>query len=640
MVRFERLREEDEEDPEMAPLKGPAVGYGSSSSEERDDVKTNAAKTRKRKHILALMRPERGRMALGTFFLLLSSASTVLIPHFLGGIVDGAVMSDRSSINRAALIVFGLALFGAVCSFFRSWIFTLSGHRIVARLRRRVFEAILRQDISWFDQEKTGELTSRLSSDCSAVQNALTVNLSMAFRNVVQIFGYLVFLFTISWKLTLTILVAVPILSTAIVFYTKYVKRIQKKFQDDLGEANSRAEEVFSAIRTVRAFTTEDKERQQFNRHIDSTLDSGRKQSLAEGGFQALFSLVTMGLVSIVLYFGGWLVAKAMKHPDEGGHGLSLGQLVSFLFYTMQMTASIGMLGGLFQDFAKAAGATERIFSIMERVPTIPVKCEKSEGPSPPVHGKLEFHNVHFAYPTRAQFPVLRGCSVTANPGEMCAFVGPSGGGKSTIINLCLRFYDPDSGNIKLDGILINSMDPKKYRKYLSIVSQEPTLFSCSIADNIKYGFQEGSGAVDMNKIVECAKMANAHDFIESFPDGYDTLVGERGVQLSGGQKQRIAIARALLKSPKVLLLDEATSALDSESEAVVQEALDRAAQGRTSLVIAHRLSTIASASKIAVVSNGVISESGSHQNLIAAGGLYTKLVRKQTLESSESDNE
>lgn len=410
------------------------------------------------------------------------------------------------------------------------------------------------------------------------------------------------------------------------------MKKIQTKFQDELASANARAEEVISSIRTVRTFSNETREEKEYEEKIEMTLVCARKQALAEGILQGILIFLTFAIIGVVLFVGGKLTVHS---------SLTIGGLVSFLFYTLQLAANFVLIGSQVQEFGKALGATVRLFEIIEIKASIPIRVSKIDRDRLEIvdlpkalDGTITFKNVTFFYPSRSHICVLDGLNFEALSGQTTAVVGPSGGGKSTIINLVLRLYDPFAGYVALDGINLTTLDPSELRKNISIVSQEPTLFSCSIADNIRYGKEDST----LEEVKEVAMMANADGFITSFPDGYKTLVGERGVRLSGGQKQRIAIARALIRKPKVLLLDEATSALDSESEALVQQALDNAQKGRTVIVVAHRLSTVRSASKIVVIEKGRKTQEGTHHELMTLeDGLYHQLVSRQNLSSEES---
>ena len=410
---------------------------------------------------------------------------------------------------------------------------------------------------------------------------------------------------------------------------------MQTRAQDALGEATSQAEEVLAAVRTVKTFSNEAGEERRYAASIEETLDCGRKQAVAEGAFQAAIGAIIFNNVGFVLWVGGRLALAG---------DMTVGSLVSFLFYTIQLAASLAFIGGLTQDFAKAMGATVRIFGILDEYEAERDKKETSgkeqgRGVAAPealavpseVEGRIEFKSVQFNYPSRPDIRVLDSLSFVAEGGKTTAFVGPSGGGKSTVISLILRLYEPDDGSVSLDGTLLSLIRKPDLRSVVSIVSQEPVLMSSSILENIRYARQEAS----IEEVEEAAKMANAYDFIMKFPEQMHTKVGERGVRLSGGQKQRIAIARALLRRPRVLLLDEATSALDSESEAVVQDALERAQEGRTVLTIAHRLSTVVGADKIVVIEGGRVREEGSHSALMERGDLYSELVTRQNLVGS-----
>ncbi|XP_071502591.1 uncharacterized protein [Diadema antillarum] len=570
--------------------------------------------------VLALAKPETGIITLGLVALIGSSASTMAAPLFFGKVVDQALKaSSMNEVNRMVLILFLIFAGGAVCSMIRSWAFTLAGMRVVCRLRTNLFSAIIRQEVAFFDTNRTGELTNRLSSDTQVVQNAVTVNISMLVRYSFQIIGSIAIMFSQSAALTGVLLSVVPIIAIGAVQYGRYVQRFRKKFQDALGDAGTAAEEAISSIRTVRSFSGESKANSTYGKEIDSSYYYGKSIAIASGVFNGIVGIVMQGAIALVLWYGGKLVFMNKSDPSQG---ISVGQLTSFMLYTLNVAMAFAFLSALYGDFMQAVGASIRIFELMDRLPEI-----SNEGGDQLMDfsGELSMEGVSFTYPSRPDNAVLTDVTFAVQPGQMVALVGPSGGGKSTIVNLLERFYVPNSGEVKLSGVDLASLDPKWFRQKISIVSQEPVLFACSIKDNISYG----RDATD-EEIYEAAKMANAHEFITSFEEGYDTLVGERGVRLSGGQKQRVAIARALLMDPTVLLLDEATSALDAESEHLVQEAIDRAMVGRTVLVIAHRLSTVKHASQVIVINKGKIAERGTHEELLNKGGVYKKLVLRQ----------
>lgn len=577
------------------------------------------------KRLVLLAKPEWRIIGWASLALLLSSASQMAAPLFFGMVVDAA-QKDMGQLTRLVLIL--LIIYGndALFSFLRAWWFTLAGQRFVARLRKKLYTQIIEQEVAFFDQNRTGELCNRLASDTQVLQNAATVNVSMLSRYLLQLIGSIAFMFYLNAALTGVLLAIVPPVSLIAVRYGKFVQSMQKKFQDKLGDAGTVAEESLSSVRTVRSFSAEPKTVLNYSKEVDESYKIGSKLALAQGGFSGVIGILFSGATSLVLWYGGKLVYEE-AHGDHTG--LTPGVLTSFLLYTLQVAMAFALMSSLYGDFMKAVGASERIFTLMERIPEVP--NENGLVPAD-MNGRVEFKNVRFTYPSRPEAEVLKNISFVVEPGEMVALVGPSGGGKSTIVNMIERFYDPNDGNIYLDKYELKELDPQWFRKKISMVGQEPTLFACSIKENISFGVN-----ADMSEIEEAAKQSNAHDFIQTFAEGYDTLVGERGVKLSGGQKQRIAIARALIMNPKLLLLDEATSALDAESEHLVQEAIDRAMKSRTVIVIAHRLSTVRNASKVIVIDKGVIAESGTHDDLIAKDGVYKKLVLRQ-LTAGQSD--
>lgn len=589
------------------------------NDEEEKKEEENGHKSANLGRVLALAKPEKWLLLGGFLALVGASASTMAAPLFFGQVVDAAVSGSMARVNKVVLILFGIFAGGAVCSMFRSWTFTLAGMRVVCRLRSTLFASIIKQEVAFFDTNRTGELTSRLSSDTQVVQNAVTVNISMLIRYSFQILGSVAIMFSQSASLTGVLLSVVPIIAIGAVQYGRYVQGIQKSFQDALGDAGTAAEEAISSIRTVRSFNGERKATQSYDKEIDKSYRFGFKIAGASGVFNGIVGLVMQGAIALVLWYGGKLVLMNTKDPTTG---ITVGQLTSFMLYTLNVAMAFAFLSALYGDFMKAVGASERIFMLMDRMPEI---SEEGGQEIMDFTGEIGMEAVSFTYPSRPENPILTEVSFSVQPGQMVALVGPSGGGKSTIVNLLERFYLPNSGQVKFSGVDLADLNPRWFRQKVSLVSQEPSLFACSIRDNISYGRDSTD-----DEIYEAARMANAHDFILTFEEGYDTLVGERGIRLSGGQKQRVAIARALLMDPTILLLDEATSALDAESEHLVQEAIDRAMVGRTVLVIAHRLSTVKHASQVIVINKGKIAERGTHDALISKGGVYKKLVLRQ----------
>jgi len=565
--------------------------------------------------LFALAKPEFGMLAVATLALLLGSSLSLVGPQGVRILTDAvAAPNGREVLARTVEQMLGLFVLVGLFGFLRSWLFTLAGERVVARLRRDLYGRIVAQEIGFFDAQRTGELLNRLSSDTNVIQNGVTVNVSMALRFFVQALGSLAVLVWTSWKLTLVMLAVVPFVAIGAMLFARRVRSLSKTTQDALAGASEVADETLGNIRTVRSFAREDFEVNRYGEKVDVAFQMGRRLALTYGTFQGAMGFAGFGAVALVLWFGGNEVIDGT---------LSLGDLNSFMLYTIVLGFSLGALSSLYADFNRALGASTRVFELMDRVPVGEGRGgERLER----VEGRLALNNVNFAYPTRLDAPVMKQMNIVLEPGKILALVGPSGSGKSTVAGLVARFYDPTAGTVTLDGHDLRTLDPHWLREQIGTVSQEPVLFACSIEENIRYGRMDATH----EQVVAAAKAANAHTFIESFPEGYQTMVGERGVRLSGGQKQRIAIARAILKDPRILVLDEATSALDSESEHLVQEALERLMVGRTVLVIAHRLSTVRDADTVAVVDGGTVVEAGRHDELVAHDGPYRKLVERQ----------
>lgn len=614
-------------DPHQTGILNTTAGYAKLDIEETATMDKDGRPIRKKlkhasfKRVASLATPEIGLISLASLALLIASASSLAMPAYFGKIVATLTVSTSPAEAMKGLRVDIIALLiifsiGGLFTFIRGWLFELAGQRLVARLRKRLFNAISNQEISFFDQNRTGELTNRLASDTQVVQNAATVNISMALRYTVQALGAFILLFTISWKLTLVMMSVVPLIVIGAVFYGRKLRDMRKDFQDKLAKSNATAEEAIGNMRTVRSFSHEEATQLEYGNEVDQSYLVGRSISMAYGIFGGIVTTIAQFGIVLVLWYGAYLVINS--------EGLDTGTLISFLLYTLTLAISFGFMSSLFGEFMQAIGAAERIFELIDRQPTIPVRGGET---LEKVEGRIVLHDVTFTYPARPETPVLKGVGMELTPGKIVALVGHSGSGKSTIVSLIERFYEVDSGSVTLDGADIRKLDPVWLRRQIGFVSQEPVLFASSIRDNIIFG---APGSFSEEEIIGAAKMANAHEFIIGFEKGYDTLVGERGVRLSGGQKQRIAIARALILNPKVLLLDEATSALDAESEYQVQEAIDRAMVNRTVLVIAHRLSTVKNAAQVLVVDKGLIVERGTHDELLAKGGIYEKLVQRQ----------
>jgi ATP-binding cassette subfamily B protein len=580
------------------------------------DLRDISARSPDLSRILKLAWPERRRLGLGLIFLILGSGMLLIYPQAIKLIIDEALGSgQRSRVDQAALMILGVFCVQALAGGMRYYLFTTAGEKIVTRLREQVYKSIMEQDIAFFDSRRTGELMSRLASDATVLQNAVSINISLSMRNLGAAIGGLILLIYTSPALALGLLACVPPMGIGTALFGKRIRKISREVQDALAETGTIAEETISGVRTVRAFAREGSEVQRYAGAVQKSYGLAQKRIRSIAVITMIAGLLGYAAIAGVLWYGGRLVIDGE---------MTVGALTSFILYAMTVAVSVGTLGSLWTDFMSASGAARRIFEILDRTPTIPLRGGQT---LPQVEGRVEFHKVQFRYPSRPDVIVLHDLDINIRPGEVVALVGPSGSGKSTIANLICRFYDPSSGRVCLDGHDIRALDGEWLRKQIGIVSQDPVLLSASIAANIRYGKADASEA----EVIAAARAAHAHEFISSFPQGYDTIVGERGIQLSGGQRQRVAIARAMLKDPRVLILDEATSALDAESEHWVQEALDVLMQSRTTVVIAHRLSTVRNADRVLVLQDGRIVQSGRHQELMnERDGMYFKLVNRQ----------
>ena len=530
------------------------------------------------------------------------------------GVQEGLNVSGRD-LNMIGLALIVVFIVQAIFNFIRVYNLALVGEGVVADLRRRLYEHLLGLSVRFFESRKTGEITSRLTSDISTVQNVVSNSLSQFINQSITLIGGLVVLFVLNLKLTLVMLSIFPAVILAAAYFGRKLRKISTEFQDKVAAANADAEEAITGIRVVKSFTAEGLESNRYSNRIQDSYDVAVRRARVRAFFvPSIFMAFFVG-IGIVLWYGGRLILSAQ---------IQGGDLITFLLLTVSVAGSIGAFTGLYSQFQEALGASKRIFELLDTQTDLPEVDDVAELESST--GNVRFENVAFNYGDRGEDMVLADISLDAKSGEVIALVGPSGAGKSTLITLIPRFYDPIEGRILLDDVDIRDLALDDLRGNIGIVPQETQLFSGTIAENIRYGKQGSSD----EEVEVAAQAANAHNFILEFPDGYETVVGERGVKLSGGQRQRIAIARALLKNPRILILDEATSSLDSESEALVQDALELLMKGRTTFVIAHRLSTIQTADRILVLDDGRIVEQGSHQTLLDRGGLYRDLHEKQ----------
>ncbi len=574
------------------------------------------------RRLLAFTRPYRVRLAVGIVAVGISSAFGLAFPLLIrdlfntafGGAAFGGT-GGAAGLTRIALTLTGLFVLQAVFNYVRTYNLGLVGEALVADLRRTLFGHVIGLSVRFFEERKTGEITSRLTSDIGTVQNAVSQALAQFVNQLITLVGGIVVLLVLDLRLTLVMLAIVPAVVLAGAAFGRRLRRISTRFQDAVGDANANAEEAISGIRVVQSFTAEGLERERYGSAIDISYALALKRLRVRALFIPTVILAMFLGIGVVLFYGSRLVLSG---------ALQGGDLIAFLLITVFVAGSIGTFTGLYAQLQEALGASKRIFELLD------ARSELEE-PERPVRlatprGEVRFDGVAFRYGGRESTLVLDGIDLEAPPGTVLALVGPSGAGKSTLVSLVPRFYDPSEGRILLDGVDLRDLPLAELRGHIGIVPQETQLFSGTVADNIRYG----RPGADDDAVVRAARAAHADDFIRAFPDGYATLVGERGVKLSGGQRQRVAIARALLKDPRILILDEATSSLDSESEALVQEALQRLMVGRTTFVIAHRLSTVLGADRLLVLDGGRIVQRGTHRALLEQGGLYRELFERQ----------
>ncbi|HVS91472.1 MAG TPA: ABC transporter transmembrane domain-containing protein [Mucilaginibacter sp.] len=600
-----------------------SLNSGGKQKEELPKAKLNRQTLKNISKLLAYLRAYRGKFIFAMLFLFISSLVGLAFPTFIGALIDAAqgkptktfLPSTIQGIGLLALIVLFAQGF---ISFFRILWFVQVAERSLADIRRDTYFKLITLPMNFFSNRRVGELNSRISADLSQIQDTLTTTLAEMIRQLVLLVGGIAFLAIISIKLTLSLLAVLPVLIVIAIFFGRYIRKISRKAQDKLAESNTIVEETLQGIANVKAFVNESFEAGRYNTNIREVANIAITGAKYRGLFASFIVFGMFGAIVAVVAYGCLLVSH---------HELTVGELFKFALYAAFVGSAMGSFPEMYANVQRAVGASERVLEIL---------AEKGEGVSIVEHennarqkidGHLAFEHVCFHYPSRPEIEVLQDVSFEAKTGQRVAIVGPSGSGKSTTAALILQFYQPQSGTILFDGKPADEYSLTDIRNQVAIVPQDVLLFGGSIKENIAYGKLKATE----DEIVEAAKRANAHQFIMSFPEGYDTIVGERGVKLSGGQRQRIAIARALLKNPSILILDEATSSLDSESERLVQEALEELMKNRTSIIIAHRLSTIREADNIIVLEKGKVTESGSHDELLGnEKGLYRYLSQLQ----------
>jgi len=594
-----------------------------------EKVKITKDSIKKAKSIFLYLKPYRFYFAIGWLFLVLSSSAGLVFPYLMGQLLGGAgstnAMSTPTSganfslenVNMVAFYLFLLFGFQALFSYFRVVIFTKVTENTLRDIRQSAFSRLIYMPMDFFNQNKVGELTSRLTADISQIQETLRTTIAEFFRQFVIVIGGIIFLTFLSWKLCLIMLATVPTMAVIAIFFGRFIKKLSKKAQDETANSTVILEESLMGISNVKSFTNEVFTLLKFQKISEEIRILNIKAGFWRAVFISFIVFCLFGAIVFIIWRG--IIMTQGVHPE-----LSNKDFYSFIFYTVMMGASIGSLPELFASIQKAIGATENLMDLIHT----PNENDLLKGEkTTEIKGEIEFKNVAFSYPQRKDISVLNGINLSAAFNQTIALVGSSGAGKSTITSLLLRFFDVNNGSILIDGVPINEYDIKHLRLHIALVPQEVLLFAGTIEENIAFGNPSAS----KQEIITAAKQANAYEFIEKFPESFATQVGDRGIQLSGGQKQRIAIARALLKNPTILILDEATSALDSESEQLVQEALDNLMKGRTSIVIAHRLSTIRKADKIYVLDQGKIVEEGTHSELLSIEkGIYSNLVSIQ----------
>ncbi|HEU5274318.1 MAG TPA: ABC transporter transmembrane domain-containing protein [Xanthobacteraceae bacterium] len=579
-----------------------------------------AARRRKLRPLLGLMpfvARYKGRAAAGLVALLLASAATLAVPIAVRRMIDLGFSAERVAlIDQYFAVMIAVVAVLACASASRYYLVTTLGERVVADLRRAVFDRLMHLSADFFDTAKSGELVSRLTADTTQIKSAVGASVSVALRNIVLFIGSVAMMVVTSARLSGFVLIAIPVIVLPLVAFGRLVRRRSRTAQDTLADASAYAAELISAIRTLQAFTNERLADTRFAAAVERAYAAALHSTWARAVLTGIIIFLASASVVVILWVGAQDVL--------GGH-MTAGTLSQFVLFAVFAASGLGQLSEVWGELSQAAGSAERLGELLAIEPTIQAPAAPRALPTPP-RGEVAFENVRFAYPGRPQSPVLDGLSFNVRPGERIAIVGPSGAGKSTVFHLLLRFYDPGAGQVTFDGMRVDAVDPHALRSRIALVPQEVAIFAASIGDNIRFGRPDASDA----EVARAAELAAASEFIGRLPQGFDTMIGERGVTLSGGQRQRIAIARAILRAAPLLLLDEATSSLDAHSETLVQAALERLMEGRTTIVIAHRLATVLSCDRILVMDHGRLVEEGTHDALAAAGGLYAGLAKLQ----------
>ena len=576
------------------------------------------------KGLLPFLRPYRWLIAGVAAALLAAAAFTLVLPIAFRRVVDGFSVENAALIDRYFLALIGVAVALAITTALRFYLVTLLGERVIADIREGVFAHVSRMSPAFYERLMTAEVLTRLTSDTAVIQGVVGSTASIALRNILLLVGGIVMLLVTSPKLTALTLLLVPAVVFPILILGRRVRTLSREAQDKVADSASLAGEMLQAAQTVQANTYETAAERHFTDRVEAAFDAHRRRILARSALTVIVIFLAFGGVVGVIWAGA---------RDVLSGAMTEGEMAQFVLYAVFTAGAVAALSEVWGELQRAAGATERLMELVEMDNPIAEPADPVPAPDP-ARGAIRFQGVSFSYDSRPDIPALSEVSVAVEPGETVALVGPSGAGKTTILQLLLRFYDPTGGQILLDGVPIHRMATAELRRRLALVPQEPVIFADSARNNILFGRPDATEA----EVVEAARAAAAHDFISEMPEGYDTWLGERGVLLSGGQKQRIAIARAILRDAPVLLLDEATSALDAESERAVQQAVERLSRDRTSVVIAHRLATVKRADRILVMEGGRLVATGTHDKLVSEGGLYARLARLQFTEGMAAE--
>ncbi len=550
------------------------------------------------------------------FALTATACVSLVLPMAVRRVVDNFNTSDGALLDLYFAAALGIAGLLALGTALRYALVTRLGERVVADIRKAVFARVIGLSPSFFERVMTGEVLSRITTDTTLILSVLGSSISIALRNVLLFVGGMMLMLFTSAKLTGMVLLIVPAVVVPILVLGRKMRKLSRENQDWIAASSGNASEALLSVQTVQAFTHEEISRNAFGEVTEKSFDAARRR---------IWTRAQMTAIVIFLVFTGVVGVLWIGATDVRNGSMSAGQLVQFVIYSVMVAGSVAALSEIFGELQRAAGATERLVELLHAEDTVNDPATPLALPEP-VRGEITFEDVHFAYPSRPGVAALDGVNLRIEPGETVAVVGPSGAGKTTIIQLIQRFYDPDSGAICLDGVRVDALNRDAFRKHIALVPQDPVIFAASARENIRFGRPDATDA----EIESAAKAAAAHEFITALPDGYDSWLGERGVMLSGGQKQRIAIARAILRDAPVLLLDEATSALDAESERAVQRAVDELSEGRTTVIVAHRLATVKKADRIIVMEQGRIVATGAHDELVSEDGLYARLARLQ----------